>query len=211
MQRSWNPNWPPRASRIGRIGKPAKRQALPAAHRLDADTRRTEARQAADKKAADIEAIKTALSESSAETAGAVLLWRLLNQDMTSLGEGAHTPTLAKLAASIDISSIRRDGKLLLQSRARLSMSHFMAPEDISEIAAFLGLDLTGSAPAEPEPEATVAPLGPHYVDPLDASLVYVRGVLPDWMKEKMQSQGYDPAVRADREAFKSNYLILRK
>jgi DNA-binding protein H-NS len=45
------------------------------------------------------------------------------------------------------------------------------------------------------------------YVDPQDPSHVYVRGVLPGWMKQRMQEQGYDPSARADREAFKANYL----
>jgi DNA-binding protein H-NS len=45
------------------------------------------------------------------------------------------------------------------------------------------------------------------YVDPENADNVYVRGVLPGWMKQKMQEQGYDPSNRADREAFKANYL----
>ncbi|MGE5152443.1 MAG: H-NS histone family protein [Bdellovibrio bacteriovorus] len=45
------------------------------------------------------------------------------------------------------------------------------------------------------------------YVDPENPSNVYVRGVLPGWMKQKMQEQGYDPSVKADREAFKANYL----
>lgn len=45
------------------------------------------------------------------------------------------------------------------------------------------------------------------YVDPENPNNIYVRGVLPGWMKQKMQEQGYDPSVKADREAFKSNYL----
>ena len=45
------------------------------------------------------------------------------------------------------------------------------------------------------------------YVDPENSDNVYVRGVLPGWMKQKMQEQGYDPSVKADREAFKANYL----
>jgi DNA-binding protein H-NS len=45
------------------------------------------------------------------------------------------------------------------------------------------------------------------YVDPENPDNVYVRGVLPGWMKQKMQEQGYDPSNRADREAFKANYL----
>lgn len=47
------------------------------------------------------------------------------------------------------------------------------------------------------------------YVDPENPENVYVRGVLPGWMKQKMQEQGYDPSVKADRESFKENYLQL--
>jgi DNA-binding protein H-NS len=45
------------------------------------------------------------------------------------------------------------------------------------------------------------------YVDPENPNNVYIRGVLPRWMKEKMAAQGYDPSAKPDREAFKSNYL----
>ena len=45
------------------------------------------------------------------------------------------------------------------------------------------------------------------YADPQNADHVYVRGVLPGWMKQRMQEQGYDPSSKPDREAFKANYL----
>jgi DNA-binding protein H-NS len=45
------------------------------------------------------------------------------------------------------------------------------------------------------------------YVDPQNPENVYVRGVLPGWMKQKMVEQGYDPSIKDDREAFKANYL----
>jgi DNA-binding protein H-NS len=45
------------------------------------------------------------------------------------------------------------------------------------------------------------------YVDPENPENVYTRGVLPRWMKDKMKSQGLDPSVKSDREAFKANYL----
>ena len=45
------------------------------------------------------------------------------------------------------------------------------------------------------------------YVDPDNAENVYVRGVIPGWMKKKMQDQGYDPGSKSDREAFKANSL----
>jgi DNA-binding protein H-NS len=45
------------------------------------------------------------------------------------------------------------------------------------------------------------------YSDPDDPSHVYVRGVIPGWMKVKMQEQGYDPGSKTDRETFKANVL----
>lgn len=45
------------------------------------------------------------------------------------------------------------------------------------------------------------------YVDPDNPENIYVRGVLPGWMKQKMQDQGYDPSSKEDREAFKANSL----
>jgi DNA-binding protein H-NS len=45
------------------------------------------------------------------------------------------------------------------------------------------------------------------YVDPENADNIYVRGVLPGWMKQKMQEQGYDSSSKSDREAFKASYL----
>ncbi len=45
------------------------------------------------------------------------------------------------------------------------------------------------------------------FVDPQNPDNVYVRGVLPGWMKQKMQEQGFDPSAKADREAFKASYL----
>jgi DNA-binding protein H-NS len=45
------------------------------------------------------------------------------------------------------------------------------------------------------------------YVDPENSENVYSRGVIPGWMKQKMEDQGYDPSSKDDREAFKANYL----
>jgi DNA-binding protein H-NS len=45
------------------------------------------------------------------------------------------------------------------------------------------------------------------YVDPDNSENVYVRGVIPGWMKKKMQDQGYDPSSKPDREAFKASSL----
>jgi DNA-binding protein H-NS len=45
------------------------------------------------------------------------------------------------------------------------------------------------------------------YVDPDNPENVYVRGVIPGWMKQKMQEQGYDSSSKDDREAFKASSL----
>jgi len=45
------------------------------------------------------------------------------------------------------------------------------------------------------------------YVDPDNPENTYVRGVLPGWMKQKMQEQGYDSNSKEDRETFKANCL----
>lgn len=45
------------------------------------------------------------------------------------------------------------------------------------------------------------------YVDPENRENVYVRGVIPGWMKQKMQEQGYDPTSKEDRDTFKTNHL----
>lgn len=47
------------------------------------------------------------------------------------------------------------------------------------------------------------------YADPQNPAHVYVRGVIPGWMKQRMQEQGYDPSSKQDREAFKANYLTV--
>ncbi len=47
------------------------------------------------------------------------------------------------------------------------------------------------------------------YVDPDNQENTYVRGVIPGWMKQKMQDQGYDPTSKPDREAFKANCLHI--
>lgn len=45
------------------------------------------------------------------------------------------------------------------------------------------------------------------YVDPDNPKNVYVRGVIPRWMKQKMQEKGYDPSSKEHRDAFKAECL----
>lgn len=46
------------------------------------------------------------------------------------------------------------------------------------------------------------------YVDPDNAENVYVRGVIPGWMKRKMTDQGYDWTSKEDRDLFKERHLL---
>jgi len=45
------------------------------------------------------------------------------------------------------------------------------------------------------------------YIDPEVPERSYARGPLPAWLREKMQAAGYDPADKAQRDAFKATHL----
>ena len=45
------------------------------------------------------------------------------------------------------------------------------------------------------------------YVDPEVPERGYSRGPLPAWLREKMRAAGYDPADKAQRDAFKATHL----
>ncbi|NKN32405.1 H-NS family nucleoid-associated regulatory protein [Marichromatium bheemlicum] len=49
------------------------------------------------------------------------------------------------------------------------------------------------------------------YFDPENPENVYVRGVLPRWMKSKMTEKGLDPSSKEDRDTFKSTYLKVKQ
>lgn len=74
---------------------------------------------------------------------------------------------------------------------------------DLSEIAGLLGARRRRSGTAK----KTGSRQYTKYVDPDNESNVYVRGVIPGWMKQKMLDQGYDPSSKPDREAFKASSL----
>jgi DNA-binding protein H-NS len=77
---------------------------------------------------------------------------------------------------------------------------------DLDEIVPLIDPRRRRGTAATPRPAASGREYT-RYVDPENPANVYVRGVLPGWMKQKMQEQGYDASVKADREAFKANYL----
>jgi DNA-binding protein H-NS len=72
---------------------------------------------------------------------------------------------------------------------------------DVAEIAGLLGGKKRGGA------RAKAARSYSRYVDPNNPENVYVRGVLPRWMKEQMTAKGLDPSDKADRETFKAEHL----
>ncbi|MCF1182880.1 H-NS histone family protein [Marichromatium gracile] len=48
------------------------------------------------------------------------------------------------------------------------------------------------------------------YFDPENPENVYVRGVLPRWMKDKMTEKGLDHSSKEDRDTFKKTYLQVK-
>ena len=74
---------------------------------------------------------------------------------------------------------------------------------DLSEIVGLLGARRRRSGTAK----KTGSRQYTKYVDPDNEDNVYVRGVIPGWMKQKMLDQGYDPSSKPDREVFKANSL----
>lgn len=46
-----------------------------------------------------------------------------------------------------------------------------------------------------------------YYFDPANPANTYVKGFLPDWMKQSMIEKGLDPLSKEDRNHFKAMYL----
>lgn len=76
---------------------------------------------------------------------------------------------------------------------------------DVAEILSLMGARRRRSAAAKKGGKRQYT----KYVDPDNPENIYVRGVLPGWMKQKMQDQGYDPSSKEDRESFKANSLSV--
>ena len=72
---------------------------------------------------------------------------------------------------------------------------------EIAEILDYIGSRKRSTARGKPSRSYI------RYVDPANSENVYVRGVLPKWMKDQMAEQGLNPKVKADREAFKEQHL----
>ena len=72
---------------------------------------------------------------------------------------------------------------------------------DVAEILEYIGSRKRSTARGKPSRSYI------RYVDPDNSNNVYVRGVLPKWMKDQMAEHGLNPKVKADREAFKEQHL----
>jgi len=48
-----------------------------------------------------------------------------------------------------------------------------------------------------------------YYVDPDDSRNTYQRGMIPGWMRDKMNAAGFDHTSKEDRERFKAEHLRL--
>ncbi len=73
---------------------------------------------------------------------------------------------------------------------------------DVAEI-----LDLIGTGRKRGPGRGRGARSYVRYVDPANSDNVYIRGVLPGWMKEQMAAKGLDPKSKDDRNTFKSEHL----
>ena len=93
----------------------------------------------------------------------------------------------------------RQDNKKVLAEELRqMILDHGY---EIEEILPFLAGRKRGAKKATADRAYT------RYADPANPANVYVRGVLPKWMKEQMSAKGLDPKSKEDREAFKEKYL----
>jgi DNA-binding protein H-NS len=115
---------------------------------------------------------------------------------------------LAALARALEERHEAQKGEIALQVRTLITDAGY----DLDEILPLVpqkkarrprrGAATAPVAPAAPDPSY------PGYVDPENPERVYVRGVLPGWMKALMTEKGYDPKDKASREAFKANVLV---
>ena len=115
---------------------------------------------------------------------------------------------LAALARALEERHEAQKGEIALQVRTLIIDAGY----DLDEILPLVpqkkarrprrGAATAPVAPTAPDPSF------PGYVDPENPERVYVRGVLPGWMKALMTEKGYDPKDKASREAFKANVLV---
>jgi DNA-binding protein H-NS len=115
---------------------------------------------------------------------------------------------LAAIARALEERHEAQKGEIALQVRTLITDAGY----DLDEILPLVP-QKKARRPRRGAATAPVAPVAPDpsypgYVDPENPERVYVRGVLPGWMKALMTEKGYDPKDKASREAFKANVLV---
>lgn len=79
---------------------------------------------------------------------------------------------------------------------------------NVSDIAeALIGTKKNGKS-GEKNDAASIGKY-PRYTEPGNPKNAYVRGPIPDWMKERMRELSLDPFSKSDREKFKSEHLVV--
>ena len=103
----------------------------------------------------------------------------------------------------------RHEGKdeVIQQIREIIDNNGYEYDEILPHVTPKRGRGRRPSRFKQPKPVSSSTRQYTQYVDPDNADNIYVRGVLPGWMKQKMQEQGYDPSSKSDRETFKANSL----
>ena len=104
----------------------------------------------------------------------------------------------AALERALEVKKQQTKKELAQEIRDRILSQDY----DIGEI-----LELIGSKRRPAVARAKPSRAYTRYVDPENPDNVYVRGVLPRWMKEQMAARGLNAKSKEDREAFKEQYL----
>lgn len=103
------------------------------------------------------------------------------------------------LQKALEQKKMRRKSDLAAKVRDMITAEGF----DVAEIVGLVEKKKRGGAGAAKEASGSYTT----YVDPDNPKNVYVRGVLPRWMKEKMQALRLDPGSKGDRDKFKAKHL----
>ena len=115
---------------------------------------------------------------------------------------------LAALARALEERHEAQKGEIALQVRTLITDAGYNLDEILPLVPQKKARRPRRGAATAPVAPVAPDPSYPGYVDPENPERVYVRGVLPGWMKALMTEKGYDPKNKASREAFKANVLV---
>lgn len=103
------------------------------------------------------------------------------------------------LQKALEQKKMRQKTELAAKVRDTITAEGF----DVAEIVALMEKKKRGGAGATKQTSGSYTT----YVDPDNSNNVYVRGVLPRWMKDKMQALHLDPGNKDHRDKFKAKHL----